>query len=293
MKSIFIVNPRSGVRRRLDMMALIREEFRGEDYEILGCERPEHLDAVIDNARAQSVEVVFAVGGDGTVHEVARRLIGKPMALGIIPTGSGNGFARHLGIPVDVRAALRECDRWRADTIDTGSVNEQPFLAVFGVGFDAYVAEKFAVSAVRGLQTYVREGITGFVSYHATDYELIIDGETTRPRAFVIAVANSSQYGNNAQIAPLASLQDGLLDVVIVEEPTLVSAPFLLTRLFTGSLHQAAGVTMTQGRFIKIRRESAGPAHVDGEPIALPEVLEVAINPRSLRVLIPPDVKRI
>jgi YegS/Rv2252/BmrU family lipid kinase len=293
MKTLFIVNPRSGARRKLDLTALIRQEFRGDDYEILASESPEHLDAIIDNARGQSMEAVFAVGGDGTVHEVARRIIGERMALGIIPTGSGNGFARHLGIPADARTALRDADRWTVDTIDTAAVNGVPFLAVLGVGFDAFVAERFASSRVRGLQTYVREGMSGFASFHPAEYEITVDGHSSRRRAFVVAVANSSQYGNNALIAPLASLQDGLLDVVVIEEPTLVSAPFLLTRLFLGTLHQAAGVITEQGRAITIRRAEVGGAHVDGEPVMLPETLEVTINPRSLKVLIPRGAKRI
>jgi diacylglycerol kinase family enzyme len=162
-----------------------------------------------------------------------------------------------------------------------------------GIGFDALVAERFASSRVRGVETYVREGLRAFAGFRAEEYELAWEGETMRRKAFVIAVANASQYGNNARIAPLASLQDGLLDVVIVNEISLLAAPMLLARLFHGSLDRAGGVTMMQTAEVTIRRTSAGPAHLDGEPVSLPEELRVRIVPQSLRLLVPDGVRAI
>jgi len=280
-KALFVVNRRSGVKRRDDVLTVIREACAWE-YEIAECDRKEDLDAIVD----RPFDVIFAVGGDGTVHEVAKRLIGRPQALGIIPTGSGNGLARHLGLPINARRALRAC-RGRVETIDTATVNGIPFIGTMGIGFDAWIAEAFATRGVRGLRTYVRVGLGGLLKYMPETYELEIDGEHIERRALLIAIANASQYGNNARIAPVASLQDGTLDVVIVERASIAAA----ARLFTGSLQHARGVTMRRGRHIVLRRPAAGPAHLDGEPVTLPQSLTIDVVPRSLRILLP-DEKR-
>lgn len=287
LRALFLINERSGRRRDFDVADVIRRTAPFV-YEIVGCSRKEDVDGIIDRAEAEQFDVVFAVGGDGTVHETAKRLIGRQPALGILPIGSGNGFARHVGLPVDPALTLGACASGRIVTIDTAAVNGHPFLGVMGIGFDAEVSDRFASSTVRGLQTYVKEGLRAFAEYHAQEYEVTCaGGETRREKAFVIAIANASQYGNNARIAPLASLQDGLLDVVIVHDLTLLNAPLLLARLFQGTLHQAGGVSMTQCTDVHIRRPNAGSAHLDGEPFPLPAEIHVRIVPQSLRLLVP------
>jgi YegS/Rv2252/BmrU family lipid kinase len=288
-KALFIINERSGAKRGYDVADVIRKAAAFE-HEILSCGRKEDLDAMIDRAEESGVDVVFAVGGDGTVHETAKRLIGRGPALGILPIGSGNGFARHIGLPVDPTAALSSCKGGRIETIDTALVNDHPFLGVMGIGFDAMIADRFAASTVRGLETYIRLGLQAFADFKAEEYEVTANGSTSTKRAFVIAVANSGQYGNNARIAPLASLQDGLLDVVIVDDTKLIDAAFLLARLFSGTFHRAAGVTTLRTSEVTIRRPTAGPAHLDGEPVTLPEELHVRVVPRSLRLLVPDGV---
>jgi diacylglycerol kinase (ATP) len=285
-KALFIINERSGAKRKYDVAEVIRRASPFE-HEIVACGRMEDLDPIIDRAESDSLDVVFAVGGDGTVHEIAKRLIGRNLALGILPIGSGNGFARHIGLIADPARALESCRGCRIVTIDTASVNGHPFLGVMGIGFDAVIAERFAASTVRGLQTYVREGLRAFIEFNAEEYDVTVNGTTTRRRAFVIAVANSGQYGNNARIAPLASLQDGLLDLVIVNDSHLIDAAFLIGRLFSGSFHRAAGVTSLQTTEVTIRRPSAGPAHLDGEPVTLGEELHVRVVPQSLQLLVP------
>jgi len=281
-KALFVVNRRSGVKRRSDVATIIRESCIWE-HEIAECSRPEDLDAFITDR----FDVIFAVGGDGTVHQVAKRLIGKSIALGIIPTGSGNGLARHLGLPMNIRRALTACGSARIETIDTATVDGIPFIGTMGVGLDAWIAEAFATRAARGLRTYVRVGFGGFWTYEPEEYEIAIDGERMRRRALLIAIANASQYGNNARIAPVASLQDGVLDVVIVERRSIRAA----ARLFTGTLQGAPGVLMLRAKHIEIRRPAAGPAHLDGEAVTLPELLTIDIVPRSLRILLP-DARR-
>jgi len=283
-KVLFIVNRRSGAKR--DVRDTIREYCRDE-FDVVECPPKEELDPVIARAKRDNFDVIYAVGGDGTVHEIAKRLIGSRLALGIIPTGSGNGLARHLGFPIDVREAL--CTTPRAATVDSGTVNGIPFVGTMGVGFDAWVADAFASSGVRGLRSYIRVGLDGILKYKPETYQIEVDGERIERRALLIAIANASQYGNNARIAPVASLQDGMLDVVIVERVSLAGA----ARLFTGSLHRAKGITMRRGRHIEIRRPAAGPAHLDGEPVMLPETLTIDIVPQSLRMLVPDSATRI
>jgi diacylglycerol kinase (ATP) len=291
-KALFLVNERSGKRRDFDVVDVIRKNSPFE-HRIVSCSRKEDVDGIIDIAESDGFDVVYAVGGDGTVHETAKRLIGRKPALGILPIGSGNGFARHIGLPLDPAASLSGCRSCRIETVDTASVNGQSFLGVMGLGFDAMVADRFASSRVRGLETYVREGLRAFADFKAEDYELEVDGERLRHTAFVIAVANSGQYGNNARIAPLASLQDGLLDLVIIEATRLIDAPFLLARLFHGSLHQATGVTMVQTKNVTIRRSAPGAAHLDGEPVTLGAELSVRVQPASLHLLVPDDATRL
>jgi YegS/Rv2252/BmrU family lipid kinase len=291
MKALFVINERSGRKRGYDVAEVIRGAWKFE-HEIARCARKEDLDALIDDAERRGIDVVFAVGGDGTVHETAKRLAGRGPALGILPTGSGNGFARHIGLPLDAAASLAACGAGRIVEIDTATVNEHAFLGVMGIGFDAVIAERFASSTVRGLQTYVKEGLRAFAAFDAEEYELTVNGETLRRDAFVIAIANSGQYGNNARVAPLASLQDGLLDVVIIGKTRFFHAPLMLARLFSGSFHRASGVTTLQTAELTIRRASAGPAHLDGEPVTLPAELHVRVRPRSLRLLVPDATTR-
>jgi diacylglycerol kinase (ATP) len=285
-KALFVVNERSGKRRDLDIAVLVRNAWHGE-FELQPCGEKADLDAIVDRAEAEQFDVVYAVGGDGTVHEMAKRLIGRKPALGILPTGSGNGFARHIGLPADLAVALQSVRGGRIESIDTAEVNGHPFLGVMGIGFDAVVADRFASSTTRGLETYVKEGLAAFADFRAEEYAVTANGATIRQKAFVVAVANSGQYGNNARVAPLASLQDGLLDVVVVNDTSLIGAAILLARLFSGTFNRSDSVTTLQTSEVTIQRPRAGVAQLDGEPCTLPAELHVRVNPRSLNLLVP------
>lgn len=293
MNALFLVNARSGARRRHGIEALIAGACGHLEHEIVACGEKGELDGIVARAERDGVDVVYAVGGDGTVHETAKRLIGRGLALGVVPTGSGNGFARHIGLPMDLRASLQSCRGGRIVTIDTARVNGMPFLATMGVGFDAAIAEAFANAGTRGLRTYVIVGLREIRRFRAASYDISIDGAASTRRAFVVAVANAAHYGNNARIAPLASLQDGVLDVVVVDDVSLLQAAALLPRLFRGTIDRSKHVTIAQGTRIEIHRPTAGPAHLDGEPVSLPEHLEIEVVPRSLRVLIPDTMENI
>lgn len=280
------MNERAGTRRGLDLGQMIRGACAWS-HEVASCARKEDADEIIERADREGFDVVFAVGGDGTVHETAKRLIGRRAALGILPVGSGNGFARHIGLPMDAAGAIQACNGGRIVTIDTAEANGVPFLGVMGIGLDAEIAERFASSTVRGLQTYVREGMTAFAQTKAGEYEIIANGETIHRKAMVVAVANSGHYGNNAVVAPLASLTDGKLDVVIVSEQSLFGAMLLMGRLFTRTFDRSAAVTSFQTTEVTVRRAAAGPVQLDGEPFVMAETLHVRVRPQSLRLLVP------
>lgn len=293
MKALFVVNARSGARRRQGIEALIGEACTHLEHDIVACGAKEELDEIVSHAERDGVDVIYAVGGDGTVHETAKRLIGRRLALGVVPTGSGNGFARQIGLPMNLRASLQSCRGGRIVTIDTARVNGMPFLATMGVGFDATVAEAFARAGTRGLRTYLRVGLREARRFTARQYEVDVDGVPRTLRAFAVVVANAAHYGNNARIAPPASLQDGVLDVVTVRDITFLQAIALVPRLFRGTIDKSKHVTIVQGTRVEIRRPAAGPAQLDGEPLLLPEKLSVEIVPRSLRVLVPDRVEKI
>lgn len=288
MRPLFVVNARSGAVRRRDLPAMIRRCCDIAEFDVRGCDRKSDLDAIVAQARRDGFDTIVAVGGDGTVHETARRLIGSELALGIIPTGSGNGFARHMNLPGDPGDAVRALTHAHRVSIDTAVVNGEPFIGVMGIGFDAAVAHRFAEFPERGLRTYVRAGLGTLGSYESERYSLLIDGEQIETDAMLVTIANTSQYGNDARIAPNASVTDGLLDVVIVRDAGLLRAPLLLAQLFAGTIDQSPAVIVRRAREVTVHRSSA-PAHLDGEPVLLSGELNVRVVPRSLDVLVTKD----
>lgn len=295
MRVLFILNPNSGKGGAASLEHTIerRSARAGLDASLVRCLRKDDLDDILVDAAQRRLDAVIAVGGDGTVHEIGARLIGSDLPLGILPVGSGNGLARHLGISMDPIRAVDGIPESRVETIDTATAAGRPFLGISGVGFDAEVAHRFGNAGTRGLETYVRQALLLIRSYRARAYRITIGGETIERTALLLAVANSSQYGNEARIAPAASLRDGLLDVCIVAEPPLLAVPILLRELFIGNIRDGAGVEILRSDSVVIEREASGSAHLDGEPIELPARIPYQIRPRSLRVLVPPAARAI
>ena len=293
MKALFLINVRSGTRRSDETVAAIEAYCAGTEsisrWEM--CRTREELDETFVAAAADGFEAVVAVGGDGTVSEMGRRLVGKGLALGIIPTGSGNGLARHLRIPLNFSGALDVIREGHRASIDTATVNGIRFLSIAGVGFDALIADRFEKSGMRGFVSYAKESGLAIAGYERETYRVSVDDEEFREQeAFLLAVANSTQYGNDARIAPLASLTDGLLDLCIVPKPPWGELPSTLARLFRGELHHSSALTIRKGKKVVVERLAPGPAHVDGEPLELGERLEFRVEPLALEVIVPSDV---
>lgn len=238
-------------------------------------------------AASKNFNVVFAMGGDGTVNEVAKGVVNTRQVMGIIPKGSGNGLARHLGIPVDFKKSLTYIAATNVIAMDSFTINNHLSINVSGIGFDGHVAGMFGKNGKRGLVNYARLVLQEFTQYPEFTGEIMIDGTAIREQAFVIAFANSSQFGNNARIAPHASVCDGELDISFVHKVSFVQAIGFAYKMFTGNLGTSHVVTMVKGKEIKLRFHQPMAFHVDGEAMQPTTEFLVKINPGSIRLLIP------
>lgn len=230
---------------------------------------------------------VLAAGGDGTINETAQALCNTEVALGIIPAGSGNGLARHIGIPIDPMLSLGVLEQNHIESVDYGTVNDRPFFCTMGIGFDAAVSHRFARQHRRGLLMYVKSAIDEYATYAPETYSLSINGEIIVKEAFIIAVANASQYGNNAYIAPQASITDGLLDITVIHAGNPLETTRMGLDMMTGYLNKNMLVDTFRAPRVAIYRQSAGPGHVDGEPIELEQILDVKCHRHALKVFTP------
>lgn len=277
---LFIVNPISGKGRKQRIISLLKKE----GYKVVCTEYAGHAEKL---ARETSAKVVVAVGGDGTVNEVARGLTGTGKTLGIIPCGSGDGLARHLGISHVFGKALNVVKSGKVSPLDAGTINDRMFFSVCGVGFDAVVSERFAKCGRRGLSSYISEGLKTWKIYVPEKYSIVLDGQPMEHDAMFITVGNSNQWGNGAKITPLADSSDGILDITVVDGFKTVEIPWLAGRLMTGSAHKSRRVHTYRGQNITITRTSDGPAHADGDWFSAGRTIEIKVIPHALKVLVP------
>lgn len=231
------------------------------------------------------VDIVIAVGGDGTVNEVASGIVGSNTVLGVLPYGSGNGLSRFLGVPMDPEKAIQNINHWHVEAIDAGQADGKWFFNMAGMGFDAHIAEVFSRDGKRGFFTYVKSSFREVMNYKADKYQLNIDGKLYEREAFMLSIANSSQYGNNAHVSPEASVQDGLLDVCIIKPFPLWRFPELGVRMFTKTATGSKYLEIIKGKNIIINRAHEGPMHLDGEPRIAGATVEVKVVPASLRII--------
>lgn len=293
-KIIFIVNPISGTQNKKFILNLLEKKINQDkyDFEIVYTEYAGHAVEISALAAKNGIDIVVAIGGDGTINEIGRSLIDSHTALGIIPCGSGNGLARHLQIPMDVKKAIDIINRGNIECIDYGKINDIPFFCTCGVGFDAFVSLKFAKSGKRGLLTYLENTLHESLNYKPETYEIENEDGTMKYNAFLIACANASQYGNNAYIAPQASLSDGLMDVTILEPFTVLDVPALAFQLFNKTIDQNSRIKTFKSKKITITRNNPGVIHYDGDPIMADSTIKVEIISQGLNVCIPSKIKK-
>ncbi len=285
---VFVVNPISGTQGKKAILKWIDERIDRAlfDYSIVKTQYAGHAVEIAAAAAKDNVDIVVAIGGDGTINEIGRSLVHTNTALGIIPCGSGNGLARHLHIPMDAKAAIDLLNTGERTCVDYGKINDMPFFCTCGVGFDAFVSLKFADSGKRGLLTYLENTLHESLTYEPETYEIENEEGTIKYKAFLIACANASQYGNNAYIAPQASLTDGLMDVTILEPFTVLDVPSLSFQLFNKTIDQNSRIKTMRAKKIKIHRTKEGVMHYDGDPVMGGKDIEVELIPHGLNVII-------
>lgn len=290
-KALAIINPISGTGSKKSIPDLLAQAYNASEYELFltYTKAAGHAEELARRAASEDYDHVIAVGGDGTVNEVARGLVGSQTALAIVPKGSGNGLARSLGLSMKSSKVIDQIVSGRRITIDSCTLNGRPFFCTCGMGFDAAVSMSFAEASTRGPVTYLRTMIDEYRSFTPETYRLDINhGERTfESEAFVLVVANATQYGNNAYIAPEADLCDGELDLAIIRPFPTIEAALVLGDLMRGKLAGNKYYTTERIHSLRIERPTPGPVHIDGEPLELGTTIDIELRPQSLHVIIP------
>ncbi len=285
--ALMLINPISGTRNKTEICKIAKSRLAhaGIDLKVVKTEYKGHGAELAKDAAANGMDIVIAVGGDGTINEVASVLMHTETSLGIIPCGSGNGLARTLGISMDFDKAINTIANFKPYAIDCGIVDGRPFFCTFGVGFDAAVTDKFSSGKRRGKMQYVRSALLEYLNFAPDHYAMEIDGEIYTEQAFLIAVCNASQYGNNAYIAPRASLSDGLLDVTVIRNGTVFDQAIAGIDLLSGNIDNNRIIDTFKAHKVKIMRLKNGPAQIDGEPLTLGRKICIHCEKSCLKVL--------
>lgn len=292
MKTIwFIVNPISGTRNKESIVALIPSCFPAIKFDttVIYTKYAGHAAEIAGKAVEAGVDIVVAIGGDGTVNETARALVNTNVALGIVPCGSGNGLARHLYLPMNPEGALQVIAECNIHSLDYGLINDYPFFCTAGVGFDAFLSYKFNQSGRRGLLSYVENALREGLKYEPETYELEIPGDESDShtyRAFLITCANASQYGNDFYIAPHASMSDGLMDVTIMEPFSVFEAPQIAYQLVHRTINNNSRIKTFKCKELIIRRSRPGVIHVDGDPKESDATVNVSIRKGAINMVV-------
>ena len=293
MKNIaFIINPISGAKEtqnaKRKLPKLIMQTLDMEQWlpNIVFTEYAGHATELAHQYARMGFDAVVAVGGDGTVNEVARGLKDTKTALGILPMGSGNGFARHLNIPIRPQKALEMINHSEPINVDYGLANGRLFVSTCGTGFDAVVADNFAGSNKRGFMTYLQNTLKVAFSYQPQTYHIVGDGLDVTHKAFLITFANANQWGYEAMIAPKASVQDGKMDIMLMSSHAILGSASLALRLFTGSIDNSYFMDTIRAKEITLEREEVAPFHLDGDPVEMDKDIHIKIVADGLKVLV-------
>ncbi|WP_018344167.1 diacylglycerol/lipid kinase family protein [Cytophaga aurantiaca] len=287
---LFIINPVSGTTRKHNISEMIYNTLKTDRnrIKIVLTRYAGHGREIAAEAAQEGIPYVISVGGDGTMNEIASSLLHTKTSLGIIPMGSGNGLARHLGIPLEPLKAIELMNNFTVQTIDNGNINGIPFFCTAGIGLDAHVAKVFDELPTRGLKTYVKAFIKKVRSYRGDQLHIRINEDKEINGTFLLCTfANANQYGNNAFIAPNASLSDKQLNMVLMKPVNVLEAIEKVYKLFSGKLDRDRDIHHDFFETITIERNTEGPAHIDGEPIMLGTSIHVRCVPQSLKILVP------
>jgi YegS/Rv2252/BmrU family lipid kinase len=293
-KIIFIINPNAGTKQKDSILDSIREHLAPEMYELCFTEYPGHAYEIALEKGKQGLKWIVAVGGDGTVNEVASALVNTRCVLGIIPAGSGNGLARYLGIPLQVPEALALIQHHKTRIIDAGRVNGRYFFCTCGTGFDASVGKEFSRDSKRGMLSYIRATIHQYITYSPKTYILKTSRKKIKLKAFLVTFANAGQYGNNAYIAPNAVIDDGMLDLCILRPFPAASTITLGLRLFFKNIDQSPYLEVMRVKKATLKRKGHKKItiHTDGEPMTMKGTLKFKVIPQAIQVMVPGSIPR-
>jgi len=285
----FIVNPFSGIGKKGRLPQELEKQLDHSqfDYSIVYTEDIGHATQLSQQAVSDKIDMVIAVGGDGSVNEVAKGIIGTDTTLGILPAGSGNGLAMHLGLGRNPYKAIQFINHGKIIDIDTCKMNEHSFVNLAGVGFQALVANKLKESRLRGFTGYTRFIVQESFNYQIPTFEIIIDGKKIERECLLIEVANAPMFGYNFEIAPHAKLNDGVLEVVVIKKLRPWQFPYLAWHSLRKSLEKNGLAENFSGKNIVIKLNKETAAHFDGEGLLAKEDLHFSINPLSLKVQVP------
>lgn len=286
-KTLFIVNPASGTGRQKNIETVIKENLDHDlfDYSVRFTEHIHHGTKLAREAADQGYDCVVAVGGDGSVNDVAQGLKDTGVHMGIIPCGSGNGLARTLKIPLRPVLAVKTLNKLQSQTIDSIVINDR-YLSVnaAGVGFDAHIARLLKAAKKRGFQAYASLFFREYASYENSNYRLTIDGRTLYRKAWFIAIANGRQYGYNLSVAPKAQIADGLLDITIIDkvpiEHIAITAPMAFMNLLDHSQH----AEMFRAKEVHLEGNLDKWVNIDGEGENIGKELHFVVHPQSVKI---------
>ncbi len=288
----FVHNPKSGIihspfiiHKAIDS-ALADAPF---EYDFIETEYRGHAREIARQAAADGYGAVVAIGGDGTVNEVATALLHSHVSLGIIPMGSGNGLARGMQVPLMVRRAAKILIDGRVRVIDAGKIEDRYFFVNTGFGFEALIGKLFDDTSLRGPIPYFTIGFQEFLKYHPEVFIIKFNGKQVAVPALLVNIANQKGWGNGAIIAPHAEPDDGLLDICIIHRASFFYTLFHLPKLFTGNIEKVTKYERYQGREIQIIREKPGPFHYDGEPQDAGTLLNISVIPKALKIIVPKE----
>jgi diacylglycerol kinase (ATP) len=286
-KLLFIVNPNAGKKISDQLIDTIKKEFPKDIYyQIVIWKDKDHFKEVLDILHSQDYTDAIAVGGDGTVNQVAKSIVGTGISLGIVPAGSGNGLARTLGLSMNVAEVIKQIATGKKTTIDYGTVNDIPFFCTSGVGFDAHIGNLFATSKKRGLQSYIKITAREIIKYKSKEYILKFNNQEITRKAYLITIANAGQYGNDFYIAPQAKLNDGKFHVVILKPFNIITVFGVLINVLKGKANESKNIETFTTEKLTIERKWKDAIHFDGEPEFEGEVLNYICHPQKLNVIV-------
>ncbi len=289
-KILFIVNPKAGItiKSKLFLKLLAGYYLDTERYipEVQFTEFATHATQLAREALITGTSIIVAVGGDGTINEVATALVNSGVAMGILPTGSGNGLARFLRIPMTLIKALRVINKGNTRLIDTIDINGHIVTSIAGIGFDAKVAEKFASSGVRGLLSYMRIVLQEFRSYQPLTYKFSIDGQNYEREALMISFANSNQFGFHTRIAPHARIDDGILEMCVISKMPMRKVLYTAPRVFFGTFGKTGYAEYFKVSELNLPGTAGSKVNIDGEAVLIDKDVKIKVNPLSLKVIV-------